>query len=169
MAEIPLHHEQTAPTTESAQMMTFTPGDMYAARPIPNVVEGNSWAFDKRLEYAPNLREAVQEARNSGKPLVVIFEEDYCGWCRKLDQELAKPELARLNDKAIFVRVSPSSSPEAKILADRLGVNAYPTISVIDIKGSNISERNRVTGFTTASDIASRVQPPLRDNGVLVA
>jgi len=160
MSEIPSHHEQAATSTKAAMTMNYNPSDMYAARPIPNASEGDMWALSQKLEIQTNLRDAIKQARDSGLPLVCVFEENYCGWCRKLDQELDKPEMARLNGQAVFVRLSPSTNPEAKILADNLGVTGYPTISVIDINGSNIKERSRVTGFTTASDIALRVKQP---------
>jgi len=160
MSEIPMHHEQAATSTKNAMMMNLNPSDYLSARPIPNASEGDMWAGSQRLEVQTNLRDAIKQARDSGLPLVCVFEESYCGWCRKVDEELAKPEMARLNGQAIFVRLSPSTNPDAKVLADNLGVTGYPTISVIDINGSNIKERNRVTGFTTASDIANRVERP---------
>jgi thioredoxin-related protein len=112
-----------------------------------------------RIEWAASLKDGIKQAQEQGKPLICVFEEAQCGWCKRFDQELAKPAAAALGENAIFVRISPSTDPDGRGLATNLGINSYPTVSVLDINGSSISERTRMTGYMTLSDFASHIQP----------
>ena len=111
------------------------------------------------IKWAASLKDAIAEGRSSGKPVVCVFEENYCGWCKQLDQELSKPAVDQLGDSAIFVKIRPSTDASGQALASSLGIDAYPTVSILDIKGANISERSRATGFMTADQFAQRVRP----------
>jgi hypothetical protein len=73
---------------------------------------------------------------------------------------LSNPAVAALAKDAIFVKLSPSKDPLAKGLANSLGIDSFPTVSILDINGSKISERKRMTGFMTAGDFISGVGQP---------
>ncbi|MBS1989562.1 MAG: thioredoxin family protein [Cyanobacteria bacterium SZAS LIN-3] len=152
-------HNDSAQAESTKPILTnLSAAEIFRPQWVPNL--GNSTLSDNsRLEWSPSLKDAVAEAKRQGKPLVCVFEEDYCGWCKQMDKEFAKPAAVGLGRDAVFVRLSPSTDPAAKALADNLGVKAYPTVSVLDIRGSNVNERTRITGFTTVEDIATRIKP----------
>jgi thioredoxin-related protein len=127
-------------------------GDGGPRPPIHSLLGDN----DKHIEWMKNLDQAMKAAQAQHKPLVCIFEEDNCGWCKQFDKELAKPAAMQLGGDAIFVKVHPSSDPEAQALASNLGISAYPTVSILDFNGSNVSERTRLTGFMSADQLASQ-------------
>jgi len=108
------------------------------------------------IEWASSLKDGLAQAQREGKPLVCVFEEDNCAWCKKFDQELTKPAAAELGQDAIFVHLSPSKDQGAFTLANNLGIDSYPTVSVLDVNGSNINERSRMTGFMTADQFAAQ-------------
>jgi len=75
----------------------------------------------------------------------------------------------QLGQDAIFVKIRPSQDPEGKGLANNLGISSYPTVSILDINGTNISERSRMTGFMTADQFAAYFAPrPSASVSVLV-
>jgi thioredoxin-related protein len=110
----------------------------------------------KPIDFAPSLRDAVTRGQQTGKPVVVVFEEDNCGWCKRFDSELGKPAVSALAGDAIFVKACPSKDPAAQALAKNLGVDAYPTVSVLNVSGGGILERTRMVGYMTADDFATR-------------
>jgi hypothetical protein len=111
------------------------------------------------IEWATSLKDGIAQAQKQGKPLVCVYEEDNCGWCKKFDQELAKPAAAQVGNDAIFVKIHPSKDAGGKALAAQLGIDSYPTVSILDINGTNISERSRSVGFVTAADFAVQLHP----------
>lgn len=113
----------------------------------------------KHIEWMKNLNEAMKTAAQEHKPLVCVFEEDNCGWCKQFDKELTKPAAMQLGEDAVFVKIHPSQDPDGQALASNLGINAYPTVSILDFNGTNVSERSRITGFMSADQLAAQFNP----------
>ncbi|MBU6452478.1 MAG: thioredoxin family protein [Cyanobacteria bacterium REEB67] len=127
-------------------------GDNFRLPPLGTATE----EITKPVDFAPNLRDAITRGQQTGRPVVVVFEEDNCGWCKRFDSELSKPAVSALGGDAIFVKASPSKDPAAQALARNLGVDAYPTVSVLNVSDHGIMERTRMVGYMTADDFASR-------------
>lgn len=100
-------------------------------------------AHSSKINWLTNYNEAVNQSRNSGKPILLFFTgSDWCGWCHKLENEvLDTPEFAdRVNDKYIFLLVDfplktplePALAAQNKELQQRFDVRGYPTIILLD-------------------------------------
>jgi thioredoxin-related protein len=110
----------------------------------------------KHIEWMRDLNQAMKAAAEQHKPLVVIFEEDNCGWCKQFDKELTKPAAMQLGGDAIFIKIHPSRDVDGQALASNLGITGYPTVSILDFNGTNVSERSRTTGFISADQLAAQ-------------
>ena len=126
---------------------------------LPNFHGDKGSAEDSgHVEWAANIKDAVERAQTSGKPVIMVFEEPNCGWCQQYEKELAKPEVASLNNDAIFVRANPSLDPDARALANSLNVTSYPTTSILDITGTHVSERSRTIGYMSSTDLVRQFE-----------
>jgi protein disulfide-isomerase len=101
--------------------------------------------------WSENYDKALAEARATGKTLLVDFTgSDWCPWCIKLDQEVfsqkafkdyAAGSLVLL--KADFPRkrqLSEALKKQNQKLADRFGIQGFPTVILLDGKGGKIAE-----------------------------
>ena len=74
--------------------------------------------------------------------MLLIFETEWCGVCRFLNKEILSDRAVRAAiSGCVKVRVNPEHNKASKRLADRFGVNSYPTIVVL---GSPDAKRHRI-------------------------
>ena len=110
-----------------------------------------------KVTWVDNFEQAMQSASKSNKPIILYFTgSDWCGWCKKMDQEVfSSPAFAEeVGHKFVFVKVDfPMNSklPEAQArqnaqLKQRYGVTGYPTIVIVDSKGGFIGETGYRSG-----------------------
>lgn len=96
-----------------------------------------------KIHWTTNYEQAVQQAKSSGKPILLFFTgSDWCGWCHKLENEaLHTPEFADLvGDRFIYVFVDfplknpldPETTRQNKELQKRFDIRGYPTIIILD-------------------------------------
>lgn len=108
-------------------------------------------AASSQLAWYTNYNEAASAAKRANKPLILFFTgSDWCGWCKKMDQEVfASPEFAQaVGNDFIFVELDfPMNKPlpaaqsqENNRLKQKFGVTGYPTIIVLDSNGNFIAE-----------------------------
>jgi protein disulfide-isomerase len=104
---------------------------------VPFVAEAES-----RLPWMTNYESAVAQAKASNKPLLLFFTgSDWCGWCKKLENEaLNTEEFYNLaGDKFIFVMLDfPMNKPtdpriqeQNKRLQQKYDIKGYPTIVIL--------------------------------------
>lgn len=96
-----------------------------------------------KLPWTTNFDEAVAQARNEKKMLLLFFTgSDWCGWCHKLESEvLSTTEFADLvGNQFIFVLcdfplktpLDPSLVAQNKELQRKYDVKGFPTIVLLD-------------------------------------
>jgi len=81
---------------------------------------------------------AEKESLKTGKPRLVMFTADWCGYCTQMKEEvLLKPEVAKiLEDKFVRVKVDCTKETPAVVQLNRkMDVSGYPTLVVLDEKG----------------------------------
>lgn len=107
-----------------------------------------------QINWQTNYEQAVSQAKASNKPILLFFTgSDWCGWCKKIDQEVfVTPEFANVaGDKFIFVKVDfPLSNPlppnvdaQNKELQKKFDIRGFPTIVLLDPNQQQIG----VTGY----------------------
>ncbi len=111
---------------------------------------------------------AIAAAKTQKKPIVVDFYTDWCGWCKKLDQETyAAPEIKkRLKDGWIGVKINPEDGTKKGTLdgavvkyadiARKYNVRGYPTIIFLDKEGKEVNHG------TTINMWRRNLRPPAR-------
>ena len=91
---------------------------------------------------------AVEQARASGKPLLIDFRADWCGACKMLDAYTWSDPAVRAEVAARFIPLQLDLTNEedeaTRQLADRHGVSGLPTILAGD---------QRVIGFVRAKEM----------------
>ncbi|MFN4173818.1 MAG: thioredoxin family protein, partial [Parachlamydiaceae bacterium] len=113
------------------------------------------------LAWQTNYQSALSQAKSSGKPIVLFFTgSDWCGWCKKLEQEaLNTPEFKQLaGDKFIFVLLDfPMNKPsdptlveQNKQLQQRYNIKGYPTLIILDKDGQQIGSTGYRAGGARA-------------------
>jgi thioredoxin-related protein len=124
----------------------------------------------KPIEFSNALYDSFLKASKEGKPLIVEFSQESCGWCKKLNEETLKsPEVTALGDKAVWVRVDPMKDEDDKgnvrqLQAD-LKVDKFPTVVVLDVTPQGIRERGRIVGYFKPADFSNNLKQLLPPAG----
>lgn len=94
---------------------------------------GEAW-----LEGASGYASGVEQAKVSGKPMIVMFYTDWCGYCRKLQKNvLDKPEVQSVLSNFVKIRVNPDKGGRESQLAEEYGIQGYPTVFLEKSKSQN--------------------------------
>jgi len=116
-----------------------------------------------KIEWNTDIKTAFSRAQKEGKPLVVVFQEDRCGWCKLFANELEKPATAAIARDAVFLRVTPSSNAEGKQLAELCKIEGYPTVSVLTVKDGHITPVAKASGFAESEKFVENMRKVFAD------
>ncbi len=85
-----------------------------------------------------DLDAALAESASAGKPVMIHFTADWCGWCKKMKKEVYdQPDVATvLNRDFVPSMVDTDKHPELKA---RYGVQGLPTIWFVSAAGEGIT------------------------------
>ncbi len=132
-----VNHSQGAPANPTA--------------PTNPTAQATPPAQPTQINWFTNYQQAVQEAARSHKPLLLFFTgSDWCGWCKKMQQEIfSSPEFAsQVGTAFVFVDVDfpmnqqlPADHQQQNTqLKQKYGVTGYPTIIILDSNENFIAE-----------------------------
>ena len=97
------------------------------------------------IKWEKNFDEALRKARRAGKPIIVDFWADWCGWCHRLDQTTyADPWVARKAQDFVAAKVDTEGSRKERDVAVKYQVTSLPTIVFLSPTGRQLG---RVNGF----------------------
>jgi thiol-disulfide isomerase/thioredoxin len=97
------------------------------------------------LKWEKNFDEALKKAKASGKPVMIDFWAEWCGWCHRLDQTTyVDPRVLKLGQDFVVVKVDTEAGGRQTEIAERYDVVQLPTILFVSPQGRAI---HRVTGF----------------------
>ncbi|HEV2328501.1 MAG TPA: thioredoxin fold domain-containing protein [Verrucomicrobiae bacterium] len=106
-----------------------------------------AWLHAADLNWLTDLPKAEALAKDQNKLVLMDFTgSDWCPWCQKMDKDtLTQPQFADYAQKnLVLVLVDfPNSKPQSdalkaanKALAEKYGVNGYPTLIAVKPDGS---------------------------------
>ncbi len=122
------------------------------------VRELNDGPTDKveKINWVTNTADGYDSAVQAKKPIVMVFGENG-QWSQMMNKELDKEEFEKLSNKAVFVKSTPSTDLVAANIGKALGIDHYPSISVLSPNGSMLDEVGRIVGYFDAATVASKV------------
>ena len=110
----------------------------------------------------------LDRARDEGKPMLVNFEVDWCGYCRKMARTTWKHPgvIERLGD-LVNVRVNAEETVErngftGQELAARYGVTGFPTLMLVDADGRVL---NTTGGYQEPRQLLTWIEDSLKRPG----
>jgi thiol:disulfide interchange protein len=99
---------------------------------------------------------ARREAESRKTLLLVDFSTEWCGWCRKLENEVyPDPRVAQQLSRVVYLQVDAERDGEP--LARRYGVDGFPTLLFLRPSGEVAGS---VVGFFPAPAFAARARSP---------
>ena len=98
----------------------------------------------KGLKFYTDLTPALDEAKSQGKPVFVYVRSEYCGWCKKFEEETFTNEsvIKTLNENFILVSID---TDKQKNETRNFRVRGTPTEIFLDPGGTEIK---RIPGYT---------------------
>lgn len=105
------------------------------------------------VEWQPDLKSAHRIAVRDNKPLLLVWGADWCGFCKKLEQEsLAHPTLAKyINETYVAVHLDYDKDEKVR---DILEVERLPCTIVLTPQAEQLE---RFEGFLPASDVYKKL------------
>jgi len=90
-------------------------------------------AYRAWYEGASGYEAAIAEHRSSGKPVMLYFHADWCGYCTLLERDVLSTSTfqRRYGSTLLKVRVNPEKSSAERSLASDNHVGGYPWIVII--------------------------------------
>ena len=106
---------------------------------------GTPLLAEEAIRWERDFQAAVRHAALSGKPIVVDFWADWCGFCKRLDETTyIDPLVVKLSKGFVWVKVDTEGSPAEVAIAIRYGVTSLPTIAFLSPSSRQLL---RVTGY----------------------
>ena len=103
-----------------------------------------------RIPFRTDYREAVAEARDSGRPVMVEFTGETCPACRELELKIfSREDMAAEAERFISIRVDVGRADLPGDILSRYDVKGVPTVVWIDSRGDMVGALT-----VTGSDIA---------------
>ena len=117
-----------------------------APTPAPTVA-ATTQPMPSDIQWRPDFETAMREARSSGKPVMVDFYTDWCGYCKKLDAEVYT-DIGVIAESVNFISVKINAEKQSD-LAAKYQVSGFPTILWLDANGAPIE---RLPGYADAPE-----------------
>lgn len=98
------------------------------------------------INWVHDYTEALKAAQSSGKPVMIDFATEWCGWCKKLDKDTySDSKVSALADNIICLKID---GDKERGLTKQYGISGYPTIVFLDSGGKIIET---VVGYRDAA------------------
>lgn len=108
-------------------------------------------AFPPAFLPTRTLEEAVEQSRQSGRPVLAFFTADWCGPCQDLKRgALSNRRITRwidANAEAVYIDATRARSGDTEMMAllSRYGVRSFPTLIMLE-PGRTLDQRGRIEG-----------------------
>lgn len=101
------------------------------------------------LPWHKSLAPAIEESRQRNVSILVRVGADWCGWCHKLDKEIADPQVQQ--ELARWVLVELDADKDAADIR-RMSVGPIPALRVLNVSGRVMKAHD---GFLPASEFVA--------------
>jgi len=113
-----------------------------------------AYDFSDWAHGASGYNDAIEEAKNEEKPLVLYFHTKWCKWSKKMNKNyLASYEVEDFLDNIPKVEIDPDKGSDEKALTKKYSVTGYPSFLVfvpsIDSNVQRIYPLRKGTDWTT--------------------
>ena len=113
---------------------------------------------EQHVAFLTDFGQALEEARRSGKPLLVFFETDECLYCHQMLEETFHDEqVIRLAENFVCLRIEAGDAPE---ICKDFHIEAFPTVQFITPEGAHL---HRVLGKKEPATLAVQMQAALQE------
>jgi len=119
------------------------------------------------IRWEHRFDEALKKARADGKPVMIDFWAEWCGWCHRLDRTTYQdPAVVKLAEDFVAVKVDTEGDPRDTAVAIRYDVSSLPTIMIVSPQGRPIV---RVNGFVGPGQFPRLLQSAKESAGRIIA
>jgi protein disulfide-isomerase len=136
----------SAAYADENQYSNSTPSEQYGSQQQTMMPPQSS----SRIEWMTDYNKALALAKQTNKPILLFFTgSDWCGWCKKMVQEIfSSPEFAQaVGSSFIFVEVDfpmnkalpPELVQQNAQLKEENGVTGYPTVIIKKYINNNLT------------------------------
>ncbi|MDK2892809.1 thioredoxin fold domain-containing protein [Methanohalophilus sp.] len=119
-----------------------------------NTVEGDTVQLGK-IDFYISMDTVLMAAEESGKPVYVYVDSDYCSWCKKFEAESFHDERVVEMLNSDFERLSVNNARNPSV-ASGLNIRGTPTGVFLRADGSEIAGM-RVVGYVDTDAFLSRL------------
>lgn len=116
--------------------------------------------LDGWYEGANGLERALDEQKVNGRPVLLYFHTEWCGWCKRLEADVFRT--STFSDRfpsVLKVRVNPEESRSNAEVARRYPPRGYPTVYVI----AHGEARGPIVGYLASDDYIATLRNILGD------
>jgi thiol:disulfide interchange protein len=122
------------------------PGRASATTPVTTTIEPVSGS----ISWERSLAQATETAKAENKVIVVDVYTDWCGWCKRMDQDIySNPKIVGLSRQQVFLKLDAEDGGQGESFAGKMNVKGYPTTIILDSDGKRIAEKR---GFIPSPD-----------------
>jgi len=93
-------------------------------------LNANSTSQIKHFKYYSNYKEALLKAKVEDKPLILLIEEEYCPWCKKLKEKTFANPIINNKIKKEFIVVKLTDGKDD--ISNKFYADVFPTVYFIN-------------------------------------
>lgn len=102
------------------------------------------------IRWSRSLNNAMARAKKTNQLVMVDFYTDWCGWCKRLDQDTFRnKQVVSLAGSMVSVKLN--AEKEGAAAAQKYRVNGFPTVLFLNRKGQMVG---RLDGYLPPGDFA---------------
>lgn len=106
------------------------------------------------IPWRVKVKDAVTEATNLGKPLLVSVSTDWCHYCKKMDRETLSDARVAKHIEECFVPLKVDGDKDRELVR-MLGVRSFPTMVILSPK---MKVLGTMKGFRTADQLNAALE-----------